>query len=211
MKFICSISSINPRGSVPPTLNCLTLAFLKRREYSTVRIASFLKQVLTTSLHTETHTSIPLVAFARQLLQRYPASTNQLLENEADIITSGAYTPDVKDPEHSNPFATSAWELGLLKFHIDPAMGKHHAQSCAENRLLNYPTEAPDRLFDERMRYNVEKGYIGCRVRCKKHPFRNSLMSNDGKKKGRRQREQFRFVKARKTTGLHLLPFDRLK
>ena len=207
------MSSCDARSTLLPTLQCLTLAFLKRREYSTKRVASFFKQILTTSMHTETHISIPLVVFARQMLQQYSSSIEQLLENEADIITSGSYTPDVEDPEHSNPFATSAWELGLLKFHIDPIMGKHHADSCASNRLLQYPMEAPDRIFEERMKHNVEKGYIGCKIRRKKHPFRNSAMSRNneiGKTKRGRQREQYRFVKARKETRLHLLPYNEL-
>lgn len=210
---ITRLISNNARTTVPATLNCLTLAFLKRREYSTVRTAGFFKQILTTCLHTETHLSIPLIAFARQLMQRY-ASINQLLENESDIITSGAYTPDVMDPEHSNPFATSAWELGLLKFHVDPMMGKHHASACSENKILQYPTEAPDRIFEERMRFHVEKGYIGCQIRCKKHPFRHSAPNqNENEHQGRtkrRQREQYRFIKPRKTTSLHLKPFSEL-
>ena len=211
------LSNQNAKATLPAIISCLSLAFLKRREYSNTRTAAFLKQILTTCLHTETHLSLPLLTFARQLLHRYSStnSISQLLENESDIITSGAYTPDVMDPEHSNPFATSAWELGLLKFHIDPSMGKHHAQACAENKMLSYPTESPDRIFEERMKFYVEKGYIGCRIRLKKHPFRHSVPgannaeSHEKKKRGR-NREQYRFVKARKTTGLHLKSFQEL-
>ena len=48
-----------------------------------------------------------------------------MLENEQDIITSGAYTPTAEDPEHTNPFACSAWELATLKFHIHPLVSEH--------------------------------------------------------------------------------------
>ena len=95
-------------------LQCLNAAFIKRREYSTVRIAAFCKQLCTVALHAPSHTSAPLFAFVRQLSQRYP-SIHQMMENEQDVITSGTYNPNVQDPEHSNPFATSAWELSLVE------------------------------------------------------------------------------------------------
>jgi CBF/Mak21 family len=81
------------------------MAFIQRREYSNVRIVAFMKQILTLTLHcaSSTDMSIPLLAFVRQLIQRYLSSLQQLYENEQDVITEGQYRMDVMDPEHANP------------------------------------------------------------------------------------------------------------
>lgn len=211
---LCSNTSDNEhfQKNFPAALQCLLYAFLKRREYSTVRIASFFKQILTICLHTPTHISIPLLAFARQISQRYSTSITQLLENEADVITSGSYTPELKDPEHCNPFATSAWELGMLKYHINPEVGSKHAKGCAENKLLQFPAESPTNLFEEQVR-TLNEGYIPCRVQWKKHPFYVAMQKQKqqkNNKKGNNSNACCRFVTARKSTGLHLLKFNDL-
>lgn len=138
-------------------LECLSAAFIKRREYSTVRIGAFVKQIFTLAMHTPSHASVPLIALARQILQRYP-SVHQMLESEADVITSGCYTPDVADPEFSNPFSTSAWELATLKFHLHPSVGQQ-AGGAGALKMLQMPGEAPDRLWSE-MKRDADEMYI---------------------------------------------------
>lgn len=167
-------------------LECLNSAFVKRREFSTVRIAAFLKQILSVALQTPPHTSIPLMAFSRQLLQRYP-SAQQLLENEQDVITSGQYNPSVEDPEHSNPFATSAWELSMLKFHANPGVCKH-ASAVAEAKMLQLPAEGPERLRRELLD-DANELYIPFERNAKKHPL--APKQKDDKKKS------IRFIKPR--------------
>ena len=80
-------------------LRSLNLAFLKRREFSPVRIAAFMKQICTVALHTPPFCASALLAFVRLLLHRYP-QIHQLLENEMDVVTSGKYSPEVEDPDH---------------------------------------------------------------------------------------------------------------
>jgi nucleolar complex protein 3 len=136
-----------------------------------------------------------LLAFVRQLFQRYPA-VHQLLENEQDIITSGAYTPTATDPEHTNPFASSAWELATLKFHIHPAV-VYHAKGAAAQRMLQLPAEDPGRIRADLIG-NSREGYIAYTMSKKKHP----LSAKGGKDKRRRQ--QYRFITPRETDNYHL-------
>lgn len=174
----------NSRANTEKMIKCLNAAFIKRREYSTLRIAAFIKQIFTVGLHAPSYTSVPLMAVARQILQRYP-STHQILDSESDVITAGQYTPDVVDPEHSNPFSTSAWELSTLKFHVHPAVRKQ-AEAGAVLKLLQMPGETPDKLWSG-MKRDYDEAYIEFRTSSKRHPLAA---------KGSRQ--QHRFITARK-------------
>mmetsp|Transcript_20677 Transcript_20677/g.30446 ORF Transcript_20677/g.30446 Transcript_20677/m.30446 type:complete len:548 (+) Transcript_20677:28-1671(+) len=181
-------------------LKCLSLAFLKRREYSTVRVAAFFKQICTVSLHAPPHTAAPLLAFSRQLVQRYP-SVQQLLENEQDVITTGSYTPDVEDPEHSNPHATSAWELSLSKFRIHESVAKQ-AIGTAEQKIPQLPRESPDRIRATILR-DIKEGHIGYRRSMRKHPL--SQGGGRGGRDKRNRNNQIRFIAPRNTSQYHLL------
>jgi nucleolar complex protein 3 len=174
----------NSRGNTQILLQCLSSAFLKRREYSTVRIAAFLKQMLTVAMHAPVYTSVPLMSLARQILQRYPTA-QQLLESESDVITSGQYTPEVADPEHSNPFSTCAWELACLKFHVHPSV-REQAVAASNSKLLQMPSEAPDRLWRE-LKEDCGSIYIQFRRSSKRHPLA-------GKSSGK---NQVRFITCR--------------
>lgn len=80
-------------------IRCLNFAFLKRREFSPVRVAAFVKQLSTVALHTPPHCACAMLSFARMLLHRYQ-NVHQLLENESDVVASGKYSPEVHDPDH---------------------------------------------------------------------------------------------------------------
>ncbi len=175
-------------------IRCLHAAFIKRKEYSTARIAAFVKQLCTVSLHSPMYVSTPLLAFVRQLLHRYP-SISQILENEQDVVTSGNYSPDVEDPEHTNPFATSAWELGTLKFHINPHV-VNHAKGASLKKMLMLPAEEPSRIRTGLVRDSKEC-YVAMKISKKKHP-----LSQGGNQK-RRSRQQYRFIKPRQTMEYH--------
>ncbi|KAG7355936.1 CBF/Mak21 family-domain containing protein [Nitzschia inconspicua] len=166
-------------------IQCLTLAFIKRKEYSTVRVAAFLKKMFTVAMDAPVCTSVPLLALARQILQRYP-NAHQLLESESDVITAGQYTPDVDDPEHSNPFSASAWELATLRFHAHPAI-REQADAAANLKMVQLPAEAPDRLFSDFIR-DMDEVYIPFLRIAKKHPLA-------GKASGK---NQLRFITPRK-------------
>lgn len=176
-------------------LKCLHLAFMKRKEYSTVRLAAFAKQLSTVAMHSPPYTSAPILAFLRQLLHRYPTAA-QLLENEQDVVTQGTYTPEAEDPEFTNPFATSAWELGTLKFHINPSI-KNHAKGAGAKKILQLPAEDPQKIRAELVR-NSQESHISHRVSKKKHPLAVAA------KKEKRKRAQVRFITPRPTQNYHL-------
>mmetsp|Transcript_13767 Transcript_13767/g.38754 ORF Transcript_13767/g.38754 Transcript_13767/m.38754 type:complete len:637 (-) Transcript_13767:1107-3017(-) len=176
----------NSRRITQILLQCLSAAFVKRREYSIVRVAAFVKQMFTVAMHSPVYTSVPLIALARQILQRYP-SVHQLLESESDAITSGTYTPTVADPEHSNPFSTSAWELSCLKFHVHPQV-REQVNAAAELKMIQLPAEAPDRLRKE-ISTDADEIYIQFRRHAKRHP-----LSAKGSGKN-----QLRFITPRKS------------
>jgi len=187
-------------------LKCLYVAFIKRKEYSTIRVAAFIHRIHTVTLHTPPQTSAPLLAFTRQLLQRYP-STRQLLENEQDVIASGTYSPDVEDSEHANPFAKSSWELGNLRFALDPAV-LGHAAGAAEGRMLALPAEEPGRICEE-MGRNWRECYIAYRVGgggggvgMKRHPLACKKGNDGSSRSKRRRRQQVRFITPRNTDHL---------
>lgn len=182
----------NSRKTTRILLQCLTAAFVKRREYSTVRVAAFVKQMFAVAMHSPVYTSVPLIALARQMLQRYP-SVHQILESESDVITSGTYTPDIADPEHSNPFSTSAWELSTLKFHGNPRV-REQVIAAAQLKMIQLPAEAPDRLREE-LSTDADEIYIPYRRFAKKHPL-------TAKASGRKQ---YRFITPRKSK-VTLLP-----
>lgn len=179
-------------------LKCLHAAFIKRKEYSTVRIAAFVKQLSTTAMHAPPFTAAPLLAFLRQILHRYPSAA-QLLENEQDVVTQGTYTPEVEDPEYTNPFATSAWELGTLKFHIFPSI-EDHAKGAAAKKMLLLPSEDPAKIREQLVR-NSEEVYISYKSSKKKHPLSTAAKKSNN---SRRDRSEARFITPRPSHNYHL-------
>mmetsp|Transcript_19409 Transcript_19409/g.45159 ORF Transcript_19409/g.45159 Transcript_19409/m.45159 type:complete len:180 (-) Transcript_19409:624-1163(-) len=175
-------------------LKCLNAAFIQRREHSAVRIAAFFKQICTVCLHLSATITAPLLAFTRQLIQRYP-SIHQLLENEQDVITSGRYTPDVGDPEHVNPFATVGWELAALKFHMHPAVNTQ-AVGAASQKMLQLPAETPDRILSDMMSDAAEL-YIPSKRVKKQHPLAQKHQDS--------KRQQPRFITPRDTSNQRLV------
>lgn len=173
-------------AAIDTVLQCLTAAFIQRREYSTKRVAAFLKRILAVCLHLPRHASVPLLALARQIQQRYP-STQQMMENEQDVITSGVYEPEANDPELCNPFATSAWELSLLQFHWDATGVKQQGSSFS--KLLQMPSETPTRLKGEILERETEL-FIKYKPFSKQHPLHP-------KGKDAKRKRQCRFIKPR--------------
>jgi hypothetical protein len=113
--------------------------------------------------------SIPLLAFVRQLVQRYSSALQQLYENEQDVITEGQYRMDVMDPEHANPYATAAWECTLLKFHYNTnvQIQANHVATC---KMLNLPMECPNKLHETEQN-KISDLYIPFVRQQKRHPL----------------------------------------
>ncbi|KAF8520195.1 nucleolar complex-associated protein-domain-containing protein [Hysterangium stoloniferum] len=85
---------------------------------SPVRTAAFAKRVLVASLSFPVATTLRALEFVRQLLVNEPKL--QALLSTEDRATDGLYQADLDDPELSNPFGTSFWELAhLTEVHWD--------------------------------------------------------------------------------------------
>jgi hypothetical protein len=91
----------------------------------------------------------------------------------------------VADPEYSNPFSTSAWEVANLKFHAHPRI-REQARAAATQKLLQMPAETPSRLLSG-MQKDTEDVYINFRRLKKNHPLT-----------GKGGRQQLRFITPRK-------------
>jgi len=82
------------------------------------RAAAFAKRLLTASLNWPTPSVLKTLEFVKSLMVREP--TLEAMLSTEDRVTDGVYRPDVEDPQMSNVFATSLWELRLLaRQHVD--------------------------------------------------------------------------------------------
>lgn len=109
----------------------LHLAFAPRTAVPPWRTAAFAKRLLTAALHWPGTVALRALEFVARLVAREPR-LEALLSTE-DRTVDGVYRPDVEDPQLSNPFTTSAYELHLLRTaHIDAQV-----REAAVN-LVNY-------------------------------------------------------------------------
>ena len=96
----------------------LHLAFAPRASVPPWRAAAFAKRLLTAALHWPGSVALRALEFVAKLVAREPR-LEALLSTE-DCTVDGVYRPDVEDPQLSNTFATSAYELYLLQTaHVD--------------------------------------------------------------------------------------------
>jgi nucleolar complex protein 3 len=109
----------------------LHLAFAPRASVPPWRAAAFAKRLLTAALHWPDTVALRALDFVAKLVAREPR-LEALLSTE-DCTVDGVYRPDVEDPQLSNPFATSAYELYLLQTaHVDARVRE------AATNLANY-------------------------------------------------------------------------
>lgn len=93
----------------------LNLAFSPRVVGSAApswRAAAFSKRLLAASLHWPPSIVLQTLEFVRTLIGR-DSKLEGLLSTE-DRTFNGVYRPDLDDPQLSNPFGTSFWELNTL-------------------------------------------------------------------------------------------------
>ena len=109
----------------------LNLAFAPRDAVPPWRTAAFAKRLLTAALHWPGAVALRTLEFVASLMAREPR-LEALLSTEERTV-DGVYRPDVEDPQLSNPFTTSAYELHLLRTsHVDAQVRE------AAMNLVNY-------------------------------------------------------------------------
>ncbi|KAF8258615.1 nucleolar complex-associated protein-domain-containing protein [Lactarius quietus] len=132
--------SLTPQLDAPPAaptptsdllFRALDLAFAPNAAVPPWRTAAFAKRLLTAALHWPGAVALRALEFVARLVVREPR-LEALLSTE-DRTVDGVYRPDVEDPQLSNPFTTSAYELHLLRTaHVDAQV-----REAAVN-LVNY-------------------------------------------------------------------------
>ena len=114
---------------------------------------------------------LAVLALVRSFFHRY-TRLQQLLDSESDHIASGVYRSDVDDPDFSNPYASSCWELALLRFHWHPKAASFSLGTAKLEATL--PNENPVAMMTK---YNVEFNgqFVPKLVVPKPNPFHGKL------------------------------------
>ncbi|GFY57764.1 nucleolar complex protein 3 homolog [Trichonephila inaurata madagascariensis] len=112
----------------------------KKKKIPLNRTLAFIKRVGTVSLQTPIHGTLGLLCCLRSLLMNVQGS-DILLDPESSI-GSGAFLPEIGDPDHCNAQSTALWELHLLKKHYNPAVklyATHLLHNCSNQGRSNLP------------------------------------------------------------------------
>ena len=116
-------------------LECVSIAFISRKELLTTRVAAFIKQLFILSMSLTDSNAIATINLARQLILLYPQFIS-LLVNEEGRIASGVFNIDVETPEHSNASSTTCWEMIYLKHSYSPDI-QDTVKSALQFKSLN--------------------------------------------------------------------------
>lgn len=210
-----SSSSNNNNNNTSLALTAVNLSFFKRREFSKDRVAAFFKRLLDISLHLPPIQSAPTLSVSHKLLSSYHTHIQPLLESEIDGVIAGSGSGSTGagisifhayDPERSNPYASSAWQLSLLQFHIHPTISKLTRNILHDHTTNNYNNNHHEQIATlmERNHHQLYIEIDGQRMKKKlwKHPLRATTASSDttttSKRKQRNtHRIQYRFITPR--------------
>lgn len=104
----------------PPTLLLRALsAILSPRTTPPLRLAAFTKQLTTCALHLPEKPAAALLALLARVGRVHGPRMARLWDSETRKL-NGPFDPLGRDPEASNPLATTVWEGELLKCHFSP-------------------------------------------------------------------------------------------
>lgn len=137
------------RTALPKVVACVESLFLQRKEIVVDRVAAFIKRLLIVALHLPPHQILSILALVRSLFHKYP-KLHLLLDNASECVSSGIYRSDVDDPDFCNPYATSCWELSVLRLHWHPEVSKFALETAKLGPSL--PTQNPIAMLE---RYDV--------------------------------------------------------
>ncbi|EED79542.1 hypothetical nucleolar complex-associated protein 3, partial [Postia placenta Mad-698-R] len=113
--FKSEVRVARPQSTADMLFRALDLVFSPRASASAAppwRAAAFAKRLLGAALNWPPATASRAVEFVAALVERDP-KLEALLSTE-DRAGNGVYRPDLDDPQLSNPFGTTFWELHLL-------------------------------------------------------------------------------------------------
>lgn len=128
--FVDSIASARPEDFAVPSIpllvvDCIDALFFRNRQdrVPLERAAAFFKRILYLSFHFPHKISVRLLTMAKAFVIKYPGILRMFSTDE--LAGEGQYLEHATDPDQSNPFATSVYELpALLNCHYDPDVRK---------------------------------------------------------------------------------------
>jgi len=138
---------------VPLLLQCLDVMFHETKQLSLERVASFVKRLSNVCLYVPPYAALAIMHAVRLCLNKYP-KVKQLLDRE--VSASGVHLWEIDDPDLANSFASSTFELGLLKSSYHPFVPVY-ASSILEDEPLPLVLSriTPTQLFDS---YDTSEG-----------------------------------------------------
>ncbi|KAK5133222.1 hypothetical protein LTR08_008057 [Meristemomyces frigidus] len=86
-----------------------------------IRLAAFIHQLMTLSLHLPPKSARATLALLNQVTKTHARKVAPLWSTE-ERRGDGVFAPEGKQVEASNPFAKSVWEGELLRWHFDPGV-----------------------------------------------------------------------------------------
>ena len=111
-----------------PSVNASTISVLLLRSLDAVltprstpplRVAAYIKTLLTSSLQLPERSTIALLALLQQIIKVHGAKVKGIWDTE-ERRGDGVFDPFSAEIEGSNPFAGTAWEGELLRLHFSP-------------------------------------------------------------------------------------------
>ncbi|RPA88824.1 nucleolar complex-associated protein 3 [Choiromyces venosus 120613-1] len=121
-----SSSRINLSTEIELLLRALSSIFFStahQKSTTPLRLASFTKRLLTTALQTPEKSSLALLGLLNKLAIKHGRKLSALFSTE-EVVGDGVWDGRVDEPEMSNPFAATAWEVVLLRRHYSPKVAE---------------------------------------------------------------------------------------
>jgi len=115
LTFKADVSVSKPQSTADMLFRALHLVFTPRASSSAAppwRTAAFAKRLLNAALQWSPATATRAIEFVGVLIEREP-KLEALLSTE-ERSGNGVYRPDLDDPQLSNPFGSTFWELHVL-------------------------------------------------------------------------------------------------
>ncbi|KAG7162951.1 Nucleolar complex protein 3-like [Homarus americanus] len=129
----------------------------RRKRVSAVRVQAFAKRLATLSLTLLHSGTIASLATLRSIILHHP-STEALLETDTEG-TSGLFSAEIEEPEHSNAAASCFWELHYLTVSLEEPTLPQNCPADVDPHIARGPSPRPaDELFGmydpSEMRFN---------------------------------------------------------
>jgi len=117
------------------------------------RVAAFIKRLSLLTLYLPSHAAIALLHSIRVLLTKYPR-TKQLLDRES--TTPGVFLPELDDPDHTNAFAATMWELSLIQSSVHPHVQKYAATLLSDAEFPATITRQSSRAMFDNYNFGIK-------------------------------------------------------